>query len=490
MISAPGVGSGLDINSLVTQLMAAERQPLNALTKQGKAHKDKLSAFGQVRSALDTLQTALKSLSTGTKFQALTATSSNTQVFSASAAGKATPASYQIEVQQLAQQHKLASTGFAAADTTIGSGTLTIEFGSYDGAGNTFAGNAAKPAQTITIDPANNTLAGIRDAINAAKASVTATLVNDGSAAGSRLVLTSTDSGTANSLKISVADDDGNAIDASGLSALAYDPTAAAGSGKNLEQVAAARDALLNIDGIAVRHPSNTVSNAIDGVTLTLAQTSAGQPQTLNVGRDSKSVTEAVQAFVDAYNSANGTLKKLSAFNGVGAQNGLLQGDGTTRAIQVRLRSLLSAPIDSGGALTTLSQIGVRFTSDGTLSLDTAKLNAAVETDFDGIAALFAKSATAAEGASTSHGYAHQIGQYLDSVLRDDGSLKARTEGIDASIKRLDKRQEQFEARLLQIEKRYRAQFTALDSMLSSMNATSAFLTQQLASLPGSNQNK
>lgn len=664
MISAPGIGSGLDVNGIVSQLMAAERQPLNTLNKQELAYTQKLSAFGQMRSALAGFQTALQGLGSS-KFQALSATSSDTQVLSASASGKAIPASYQIEVQQLAQQHKLASAGYATTDEVIGSGTLTIQFGSYDSGLNTFTTNADKATKSISIDPANNTLAGIRDAINAANAGVTATIVNDGSTAGNKLVLTSTDSGAANSLKISVTDDDGNGLDGSGLSALAYDPTATAGNGKNISQVAEARDALLEIDGIAVKQSTNTVKNAIDGVTLNLAQTNVGEKLTLAVSRDTKAVTDAVQAFVTAYNSAGGTLKNLTAFNGPGAQNGVLLGDSTARAVQVQMRSLLNTSVDTGGTLTTLSQIGVSFGSDGTLALDAAKLSSAIDTNFDGIAALFAKAgkttdslisystsssktqpgsyavsvsqlatrgstqgsqaadlivqagvndhldlmidgkavsvtlgaatyasadALAAEiqskisgamdgsgsvlvsqsggvlkiasarygstsqatvtggngmasllGASPvtsdgvdvagtlngatasgngqtltgaagnaseglalriasgtlgargtvtfSHGYAYQIGQYLDSVLGDDGSLKARTNGIDSNIKRLDQRQEQFEARLAQIEKRYRAQFSALDAMLSNMNNTSNFLAQQLASLPGSNQN-
>lgn len=665
MLSSPGIGSGLDVNGIVSQLMAAERQPLTALIKQEAVYTQKLSAFGQVRGALASFQGALQDLGSGSKFQALSATASDATVLSASASGTATPGSYQIEVSQLAQQQKLASSGYATTDAVVGSGTLTIQFGTYDSGLNSFTANADKATKSIAIDPANNTLSGIRDAINAANAGVTATIVNDGSTAGNRLVLTSADSGAANSLKISVTDDDGNGLDGSGLSALAYNPTAAAGSGKNLGQVAAAQDALLKIDGIAVKQSTNTVKNAIDGVTLNLVQTNVGKALTLTVSRDIKTVTDAVQAFVNAYNNANGTLKKLTAFNGPGAQNGILLGDSTARTIQTQMRGLLNTSVDSGGALTTLSQIGVSFGSDGTLSLDSAKLNTAINTNFDGIAALFAKAgkttdslvsysastsktqpgsyavsvsqlatrgttqgsqaasltvtagvndqlnltvdgqivsvtlaaatyasadalaaeiqskvngATGASGSvllsqtggvlritsarygsasqaavtggnglasllgaapvitggtdvagiingvaatgsgktltgaagnaseglglfiaggalgargtvTFSHGYAFQLGQYLDTVLGNDGSLKARTNGIDSSIKSLDQRQAQLEARLTQIEKRYRAQFTALDSMISSMNSTSTFLTQQLASLPGSSQN-
>ena len=661
MVSAAGIGSGLDVNGIVSQLMASERLPLDALVKQEQAYNQKLSAFGQVRSALASFQTALQDLSSGSKFQALNATASDTKVLSASASGNATPASYQLEVMQLAQQHKLASSGYAATSDVVGSGTLTIQFGTYDSGLNTFTANADKATQSITIAPANNTLAGVRDAINAANAGVTATIVNDGSATGNRLVLTSADSGANNSLKISVTDDDTTGTDTSGLSALAYNPTAAIGSGKNLSQVGAAQSAQLKIDGITVNQSTNTVKNAIEGVTLNLATTNIGTPITLAVSRDTKTITDAVQSFVTTYNSASGTLKGLTAFNGVGSKNGALLGDSTARGIQVEMRKMLNTTVESGGSLTSLSQIGVSFKSDGTLALDTAKLNTAISTNFSDITALFAKAAKATDslvsmsastsktqagayavdvsqlatrgvsqgtlaaaltvsagvndqldltvdgtaisitlGAATyasasalaaeiqskangaagsngsvvvsqnagilsitsnrygsasqaaltggnglaslfgapaptsgvdvagtiagvaatgngqiltaaagggseglgllinggtlgargtvtfSTGYAYQIHTYLSAVLGDDGSLKARTNGIDSSIKSLDQRQVQFEARLAQVEKRYRAQFSALDSMLSSMNSTSSFLTQQLANLPGS----
>ena len=259
MISAPGIGSGLDVNGIVSQLMASERQPLAALAKQEQTYNQKLSAFGQVRSALAGFQSTMQNLSSDSKFQSLSATASDTKVLTTSASGNATPASYQIEVMQLAQQHKLASSGYAATSDTVGSGTLTIQFGSYDSGLNTFTANADKATKSITIAPANNTLAGVRDAINAANAGVSATIVNDGSASGNRLVLTSTDSGANNSLKISVTDDDTTGTDTSGLSALAYDPTAAIGSGKNLSQVAAAQSAQLKIDGITVNQSTNTV---------------------------------------------------------------------------------------------------------------------------------------------------------------------------------------------------------------------------------------
>ncbi len=662
-ISSPGVGSGLDVNSIVSQLMAIEQQPLTALTQKSQKYQTQLSAFGQVKSALATFQTALQGLSSADKFNALAAASSDASVVSATAGANAVPGSYQVEVQQLAQQQKLASNGFASTTAVVGTGTLTIQFGTYDAGSNSFTLNPNKAAASIAIDSANNSLAGIRDAINAAKAGVSASIVNDGT--NSRLVLTSTGSGAANGIKLSVNDGDGNPTDASGLSALAYDPTAAIGSGKNLTEAVAAKNAQLTLDGIAITQSSNVIKDAIEGVTLNLAKTNVGQPATLSVSRDSAAVTQSVGDFVKAYNGISKTLKDLTAYDPATKTGAVLQGDSTIRSIQTQLRGMLNTVVGTGGALTTLSQIGVSFQSDATLALDSTKLQNAIDTNFNDVAALFAATgrttdslvsfsgstsktaagtyalnisqlatqgqltasqaanlaivagvndtidftvngaaasvtlaagayatadALAAEvqsklngalgaatvrvnqsggvlnvlsnryGAASSvtvsggngaadllgaaptsstgvdaagtldgvaatgsgqtlsgaigtpaeglallitggatgargnvtfgRGFADQLNSYVTSLLDSNGLLAARTDGINASIKGLGSQQEALHNRLDQIEKRYRAQFTALDSMLSSMNSTSTFLTQQLASLQSLQSNK
>lgn len=397
MISSPGIGSGLDINGIVSQLMAAERQPLNALVQREQKYQTQLSAFGKVKSALSTFQTSVNALSGSDKFRALTATPSDAGVFTASAGATAVPGTYSLEVQQLAQQHKLATAGFASTSSSLGSGSITIQFGSYDVGLNSFTQNAAKPTGSITIDASNNSLAGIRDAINAANAGVTASIINDGAAAGNRLVLSSADGGAANSIRITVSDDDGNNLNNAGLSVLAFDPTAAAGSGKNMTQAAAARDALLSIDGISITQSSNVIKDAIQGVTLNLVKTNVGQPATLNVGRDAAATTEAVQDFVQAYNDISKTLKELTAYNSESKKGAILQGDATMRLISTHLRSIMSAPISSSGSLTTLSQIGVSFQKDGSLAVDSAKLQTAIDTRFDDIGSLFAATARATD---------------------------------------------------------------------------------------------
>ena len=273
-LSSPGIGSGLDVNGIVSKLMAVESQPLNDLNTQEAAYQAKISAYGSVKSALSTFQTALSSLTDPTSFQSLSATVGATGVLAASAAAPAVAGNYSIEVTQLAQAQKLASSGFASTNTVVGTGTLTFDFGTFDGT--TYTPNGATGSQTVTIGSGQGTLAGIRDAVNAANIGVTATIVNDGSANGNRLVFTSTNSGASNSIRVSVADADGNNTDTSGLSQLAYNPSAAVGAGKNLVQNVAAQNALLNIDGIAVSKPTNTITDAIQGVTLNLQSTNVG----------------------------------------------------------------------------------------------------------------------------------------------------------------------------------------------------------------------
>lgn len=548
-ISSAGLGSGLDVNGIVTSLMAIEQKPLTAVTKQKTEYQSEISAYGTLKSGLSTFQTAVSGLSSAAKFNAQTVTSGSPTVFTATSDGSATLGSYAVNVSQLAKSQKLAISGFTNTTDVVGTGTLTISFGSYATVGNTFTPNAAKTDLNLTIDSSNNTLAGVRDAINAANSSVSATIINDGTS--NHLVITSKDTGEVNSLKIVVADSgDGNNTDTLGLSRLAYDPTAAAGSGKNLTQMQAAQNALLDIDGIAVVKASNTVTDAISGVTLNLLTTSGGTSANLGIASNKDKVKESITAFVDAYNKLDTTLRSLTKYDETGKASGALLGDATARSVINQLKSVMTKSITTGNGLTTLSQVGVSFQRDGKLALDATKLDAAVATNFSDIASLFATTAKstdsqvtylgstsktqagtyainvtgfapttgtingvtatgsgtnligavgdASEGLNVkvtsgalgargtvnfSIGYAAQFDSLVTSLLSESGILASRTEGINSSIKRLDKQAESITVRLTAIEARYRAQFTKLDTLMSSMSTTSAFLTQQIATI-------
>lgn len=667
MATAPGsaTSSGLDVNSIVSQLMMVEQRPLAALAKKEASYQAQLSAYGSIKGALSAFQSAVSGLNSVTKFQALTATSADTSVASVSASSTATAGIYSLDsITKLAQAQKLAATGQASSTAVIGSGTLTFDFGSITGGtfdsvtgkytGAAFTSNGAG-IKTVTISATNNSLQGIRDAINAAKIGVTATIVNDGGASPYRLALTSDSIGKTNSIKISVTGD------AALSNLLAHDP--ANNAGQNLAETVTAQNAEFKVNGISVSKASNTISDVIQGVTLTLHKTTA-TPVNLTVARDSAAIRSSVEGFVKAYNDLNKMLKDLSAYNPETKQGAILLGDSTVRMLQTQIRSALGAPVsNTGGSLTTLSQIGVSFQKDGSLALDTSKLNTAITNNFNDIASLFAAvgkasdslisyssaaSATkpgsyavnvtalaiqgktagnfnlnaglntiaantavnvtvdgttasvsltagsytasqlavmiqsaingvsafsstgrsvaatvdgsgfltltsgsygsssgvslssgtgtavsafmgtatntagvdvagtiggqAATGSgqfltssagnpiglklqinsgltgdrgtiSYSQGYAYTLNNLATSALASGGQLDGRTTGINNSIKDIGKQREVMNQRLTDIEKRYRAQFTSLDTMLSSMNTTSSYLTQQLSAM-------
>ena len=386
-ISAPGVGSGLDVKSIVSQLMAVENRPLTVLASKEASYQAKLSAYGSLKGSLAAFQSAAQALSTPTKFVAQKAAVADATIFSATAGSGAASGSYNVEISLLAQAQKLkSSTAFTALSSSVGSGTLTIDFGTYSG--DNFTLNPDKSSKTISIASGQSSLAGVRDAINAANVGVTASVVNDGS--GYRLTLTSKDTGAANALRVIVADDDGTHADVSGLSQLMFDGRSISGT-KNLTQSAAAQNASVTIDGIVISKASNTITDAVEGVTLNLLKQSTAGATSLAVARDSAGVTSAVQSFVKGYNDAAKALSDSSAYNAATKQAAILQGDSAVRSIQAALRSTLSSVLSTaGGGLTTLSDIGVAFQKDGTLALDSSKLQTVVNDPTKDISTLFA----------------------------------------------------------------------------------------------------
>lgn len=393
-IVTPGIGSGLDVNGIVKQLIAVESQPLTGLNVKEAGYQAKITAYGTLKGAIATFQTAQRGLSEIARFQALKASSSDTTIYGAFATGAAVPGTYSVEVVDLAQAHKLRSNGFANVTDAVGTGTLTFQYGTYDSGLNTFTLNSAKAAQTVVIGPGQNTLSGIRDAINAANIGVSASIVNDGGANPNKLTLTSKDTGAASSIQLTVTDGDATHTDSSGLSQLAYNPTSGLGTGKNLVQSVAAQDANLTVDGITnIKKPSNTVTDVVQGVTLNLLKKSPtpGTGTVLTVTSDTGSVKTAVESFVKAYNDINKTVGDLTAYNAVTKKGSILQGDASALAIQRQVRGVLTSALQSSnGNFNLLSQIGVSFQKSGNLALEGAKLDAAINTNFNDIAALFA----------------------------------------------------------------------------------------------------
>lgn len=456
-ISSPGLGSGLDINGIITKLMQVESQPLTALATKEASYQAKLSAFGSMKGALSSLQTAVATLKNSSTFTGKSATSSDSAVLTATATSEAAAGSYTISVTQLAKYHAVRSnTNYAATTDTFNTGTLSITIGSGT-------------AVDIPIDGTNNTLAGIRDAINDADAGVTASIINDGST--NRLVLASKTSGSVGAITVGVAD-----AGSGGTHALT---TLASAS---LVTTQTADDANLMINGIAITRSSNTVSDAIDGLTLTLKKGTLAAPgeSVVTVAQNTGAVTSAVNAFIKAYNDAIGGIKSMTAYDAANKKASVLTGDSTARNIQSQLSSMVQANVTGvAGGIARLSDIGISVKADGMLELNSSKLSAALADPDTDVAALFTQTTSGNEGVAV------RLNTMLEGVVGSAGLISSRTDGINASIKDLQKRAESLNLRLAQIEKRYRAQFTALDTLVASMNQTSQYLTQQLASLPG-----
>ncbi|MCB5189256.1 flagellar filament capping protein FliD [Methylobacillus arboreus] len=427
MASTSGISAStnFDIDAIVSSLMTVEQKPLTLLSQQKTSYQSKISAYATLQSSLSSFQTALANLSSSSKFKAQAATSSDSSVFTATSDGNATVGNYAIKVGQLAQSHKVATSSFSSTSAAVGTGTITIALGTYNDGDNTFTPNPDKTATSITITAANNSLAGIRDAINAGDMGVTAAIVNDGQNGGGRLVLTSKESGEANSIKVTVSDGDGDDADGSGLSSLTYDPTAATGAGKNLVELQEARNAKLNIDGIDVESASNVVTGVLSGITLNLFKASPDTSVSLEVTRDVNAIKTAVNSFVTAFNAVNTTLRNLTKFDdstttAADRKNGALLGDATARSISSQIKMALTKSVGGTDAFSTLSQIGVSLQRDGSLALDSTKLEKAIETNLDDVAKLFAAVGTAsdAETRFVTQGSKTQSGTYAINITQ------------------------------------------------------------------------
>lgn len=469
MISSPGLGSGLDVNGIVGQLMAIEQRPLLLLTNKEATQQAQISAYGSLKGALSSFQSSVKTLTNLSIFTGIKASVGDSTIATASASANAAVGSYQIEVQNLAQAQKIKSESFATTSTAIGSGTLTIEFGTYNGDG-TFTSNPTKISKTITIESDQTDLASIRDSINEADAGITASIVNDGS--GNRLVLASNNTGIDNALKITVSDDDGNNLDNAGLSKLAYDATT--GGTANMTQTVAAQNATMVIDGITISKSSNTIKDALEGVTFNLLKAAPGTTTSLSISQDTSKIQTAVSAFVGAYNELVKTISDISRYDSANKQASILTGDATVRTVESQIRGVLNSFLPGApSSLNSLSQIGINFQKDGTLQLDNAKLTSVINDPEKDLGSLFA-----------TNGFAVKLEKLVDGMLKSNGLIDGRLDGINDTIKDIGKQREMLGRRLEDVEKRYRAQFTALDTMIASMTQTSTFLQQQLSNLP------
>lgn len=455
-ITSAGLGSGLDVNSLVSQLVQAERAPASGrLATRETRVQSKLSAYGSLKSAVAEFQDALKKLKKAETFQARSATSSQDSLVKASASSTASPGSHVVSVEALAQTQKLASAGLASADAVVGTGKLTI--------------SAAGKQFDVDIGSGAQTLAGVRDAINAATGNpgIRATLVT--ATTGTHLVLTAAGSGTAQGMTIAVTT---TGSDTGNLAQLAYDPNA----GSNPMTVKAeAVDARIKLDGFTLTSADNSFEQGIDGVTLTVTKADPGTPVNIVVAEDKAASRQAIDQFVTSFNKLQGKLGELTAYNPTTKSAGQLQGDAVTMRLASALRNELNTALSGADAdLDTLAELGISSAAKGgTLSVNSSKLDGILASRFDDIAQLF----------SGDNGLAARMNKMLDGYAGNQGVIQSRTESLQGEAKILGNQREALNLRMSQLEARYTEQFTALDSLMSGLSNTSAFLTRQLANL-------
>lgn len=441
-ITSPGIGSGLDVNGLVSQLVAAERAPMdNRLSVIEATAKAKLSALGQIKSALAGLETALGKLTGNGALPGRKSTVPDAASFSASASADAVPGTYSISVEQLATTHKLRSAA-AAPTTQIGYGTLTFQVGS----GTPF---------DVTIDAGKGTLADIRDAINtqASGKGVFATLIHGNS--GDSLVLTSGTQGSAGALTISASGGD------NGLSVLAT-------TGGTMTVVTPAQDAQVIVDGVTRTSSSNTLTDLITGVTLTLKQADPGHSFTLQIAPDPGSLKASVQGFITAYNAALSAIRTQSAAGGEGKTAGALSGDATARGIMQSLRTTI------GNHYAELSKIGLTTAVDGSLSLDDGKFNAALTANPQAVKNLFGDDAD----------FGKTLRDVVHNFAGSQGMLDSRTSELNQQLRSVNDQRLALNDRMTRLAEVYRRQFTALDAFMAQMQGTSAYIANQLGASP------
>lgn len=476
-ISSAGIGSGLDVSSIITKLMSVEKAPLNLLQDQAGTLGTELSGIGKIQSYFSSLASSVNTLVNPTLWSGTTASSSDNSAATVSTGSGSTAGNYSLAVARLASSQSVTSSALASASSTLSAGTLTIELGSWTGATNGqpptgFSPKAGSSAVTIDIGAGDTSLSAIRDKINASGAGVTASIVND--ATGARLSIRSRDTGEENAFRIGVSEttDDGNA--ATGLSSLAYDAmNASSGMVRSIE----AGNAQATLNGIAISSASNTLTNVVDGLTLTLKKaTTSGNPVEIGVATDTTSIQNAITGLVNSFNNVAGYIHMQTAYDPGSKTGGALQGDQGVLSLQSQLRAVINQGSTASSTYSRLTEIGIAMQSDGTLKIDSTKLGNALAGDVGELKKLFATDGNSAADS----GFARRFKRLSDAALTVGGTFETRTQSLQASIKRNSDAQDSMQLRLNQTEARLRRQYTALDTTMSTLSALSSYVSQQV----------
>jgi flagellar hook-associated protein 2 len=446
-ISSPGIGSGLDIQSIVSQLVALEKAPLTQLKTQATSLQTKLSTMGTIKSQVSALGDAAAKLSKASGWDPVKATSSNPSAIGVTVKAGAPATSITMEVQNLAKAQSTASAAVTAG-TAMGTGSMTIELGQWSGS--SFIAGSGTPV-TIDIDAGQDSLSSIASKINDSDAGVSATVLRD--ASGERLLVRSKATDT----------------DAAGLSRLAF----SVGNANGMSRSQNAENAQATINGVPVTSASNTLSGTLTGMTIQLSQETTA-PVTIDVTNDTEAIRSNVKAFVDAYNTLNSTLTSALRYDEATKTAGPLQGDATTVGLQNALRGMMRS-VSASTPYSRLSDVGIELKSGGKLEINATKMDAALD-NLDDLKALF----TSTSSDPTATGFGWKIKNFAEGLIDADGTVSNKTDALKASIKRNSLDQDRVNDKAARTEKRLLAQYNAMDAAVGSLNGLSAFVSQQI----------
>ncbi|MCV2423295.1 flagellar filament capping protein FliD [Paucibacter sp. DJ2R-2] len=471
-ITSAGIGSGLDIESLITKLVAVERQPISTLKTATDGLKTQLSAYGKVQSSLSALRDAAAKLTNPETWGAGLGTSSDSNSITVTPGSGAAAGNVSVSVSRLATAQSV-STSYQPSTGPIGQGTLTIELGTWNADQTGFDPKAGASAISIDISDGSNSLAQIRDKINAAKAGVQASIVTD--QGGSRLVMRSTETGVSNGFRVAVVDGDG-LLDGQGLDALSFDPRSPELSKTTQNQ--AAGNALAKLNGLDIESETNTLKQSIDGLTINLLKTTTSDV-TLTIASDKEAIKKAINDFSTAYNSVASLLRDQTKYDQANKTAGTLQGEGSVLSVQSGLRGVSGGSTTLGGKFSRLSDLGLDPSADGTIKVNTAKLETSMA-DLDSLKQLFmGVDSSNAEN----NGLAQRMRKFADLALGIDSSLSTRQKGLQDRITGNGLQSSKLEDKATLTETRLRARYTALDVQMGKLNNLSSYVSQQMAML-------
>ncbi|WP_028579332.1 flagellar filament capping protein FliD [Desulfogranum japonicum] len=451
-IQFSGLATGLDTGSIIDQLMAVEELPIARLQADKTWLNNRLAAFTELNSRLTSFADSIKSLGDSDSLLKRSVKQSSESYLTASVSSEAlTGTSYQVEVVSLAQAQKSVSAGGFTSKDSADFGTGTLSF-MVDGT-----------SHSVDITSEDNSLEGIMNAINEADIGISAAIINDGSASPYRLMLVGDNVGQSFSM-----DDSGLTGGTESLGA--YEDE----TGTVNPPIQASAQAHIRVDTLDIYANSNTLTEAIPGVTLDLLQAKAGETTNVSINLDKASIKANIENFAKGYNEVVSFITGQSVINEEGG--GVLSGDSGINSIKRHLQSMLTQPFSNSGVFKTLSQLGFETQKDGTLVVNDEILGKAVDENLDSVVSLLA--------GDNENGLATQFQDYLESMTSStDGMLKGRKDSIDSNINRIDGRIEIMEMRLDQRRSTLEAQFSAMESLVSSLNSQGSFLTQQMESI-------